>query len=148
MKEGQQQAAGVSQQSSHTGRTVVLVENDVNLRGLIEMLLRREGYLVVTMANLEACQQRQQGSSADLLILDLAPTQTGAAAIPNQLRVASAGGRMPVLMLSSYSETECRARLPDLDAAGFLPKPFSNRDLIAAVRGIIPGPTTSTWGGW
>ena len=40
MDEGQLPPAGISQRSSRMGCTVLLVENDANLRSLLEMLLR------------------------------------------------------------------------------------------------------------
>lgn len=139
MSARQPPAASDSYPSSLKGSTVVLVENDLHLQNLIETLLRREGYLVVTICNLAALPQRQQARVADLLILDLAPMQAGAAAIPGLLNDVCADGRLPVLVLSTYNEQECRARLPNLDAAAYLSKPFRNRELIAAVTRILDG---------
>ena len=80
----------------------------------------------------------------DAILLDLSmPGLDGEAAYAELRKV---DGRVPVLLMSGYSEEEARSRFGAGDLAGFVAKPFTASELVAAVdqaRRLARGPLES-----
>ena len=119
------------------GGTVLVVEDDANLRAIIELWLRRAGYAVLLSGNAEEAQEAVLSGEPDLVILDLSLTGADGFALLDRLRRAPATHEMPVLVVSTYDDAEHRLRSFELGAAGFLRKPFHGRDLVAKVARIM-----------
>lgn len=119
------------------GRTVLVVEDDPNLRDVIKLWLCRAGYAVLVSGNAEAAQEAVLSGEPDLVILDLSLTGSDGFTLLDWLRRAPATHEMPVLVVSTYDDAEHRLRSFELGAAGFLRKPFHGRDLIAKVARIM-----------
>src|SRR5205807_1263395 len=112
--------------------TVLLVEDEPELRGLARDVLAREGYRVITADGKEAIELVRTGADDfDLLLTDVVmPGVSGFA-------VAEAATKydpeLSVLFISGYAE--------DLDswseARHFLAKPFTPVQLIAKVRSVL-----------
>ena len=118
-------------------RTVLVVDDDTNLRGLIETLLRRAGYQVLTAADAATAQARIRTCATDLVIMDFSLPDIDGFTFLGQLKRDPATRGLPVLIVSAYSETDWQARGAALGAAGFLSKPFRGADLVGAVERIL-----------
>ena len=132
--EGWSQAPGVTERLEGVGRTILVVDDDANLRDLIELLLRREGYRVVTAADLASAQAHLRTGAADLVVLDLPLPDAGGLTLLQQLKLDPD----VVLVVTAVSDAGYRARCAEL-AAGFICKPFRGRDLVAEVGRILDG---------
>ena len=119
------------------GRTVLVVEDDPNLRDVIKLWLCRAGYAVLVAGNAAATQEAVLSGQPDLVILDLSLTGSDAFALLDWLRRAPATHEVPVLVVTTNDDQEHRGRSFELGAAGFLRKPFHGRDLVAKVARIM-----------
>jgi CheY-like chemotaxis protein len=128
-------AAGVAQ-----GRAVLVVDNDANVRGLIETLLLRAGYQVLTASDATSAQRRIQSQPVDLVIMELSLPDTDGLAFLSRLKCDPATRALHVLIVSAYSDTWLKARCAALGACGFIGKPFHGRALVEAVDRILDGP--------
>jgi DNA-binding response OmpR family regulator len=114
--------------------TILIVDDDVELVGLLRFALTGAGYTVVTAFDGEQALVRFAAHSPDLVILDVnLPVRDGFAVLA-LLRQTS---QVPVMMLTVRSAEEDEVQGLDLGADDYLRKPFSPRALLARVRSLL-----------
>jgi CheY-like chemotaxis protein len=113
---------------------VVIIEEDKLMRGLLVEWLGAEGYSVRTAASGDA----KAPDKADLVIVDVyMPRQEGAKRL-SAIRAAHPG--TPLIAMSGQFRPGLRGSCTAADALGVrqvIAKPFSRRDLLAAVESVI-----------
>jgi len=113
---------------------VLVVDDDLELSGLIGYALRQAGYLVVEAADgLEALAAFERESPV-LVILDVNLPHLDGLEVCRRIR---AGSKVPIMMLTVRSGEEDQVRALDLGADDYLTKPFSPRTLLARVRALL-----------
>lgn len=120
--------------TSESAPTVLIVEDEADVRQVVGLLLRRDGYRVLEAADgEEALVVLDAEPDVDLILLDvMMPRMTGPEAFP-AIRERSPG--MPVVFFSGYDRTEIAPLLQSSGAfTEFVGKPFSNRELLAVIR--------------
>jgi DNA-binding response OmpR family regulator len=114
---------------------ILVVDDDLELLGLIAYTLRQAGYLVIEAADGQDGLARFEAERPDLAILDVnLPRLNGFELLK---RIRAAGSRTPVMMLTVRSGEEDQVRGLDLGADDYLGKPFSPRALLARVRALL-----------
>lgn len=110
---------------------VLLVEDDDGVRDLLAGVLTHYGYAVEAFPNAEQALEHER--MFDLLLSDvLLPGMNG----PELAKaIRGSGRRVPVLLMSG--DTGHVVDPKELDAGGFLQKPFSARTLVARVEALI-----------
>ena len=103
--------------------SILLVEDDEPLAGLLAGYLQAHGYSVVVTPTAEAADaQLTRGARPDLIVLDInLPGETGWSILRGD--AYQAAGRPPVLVASAMSVSP--GRLREFGVAGYLPKPFA-----------------------
>jgi signal transduction histidine kinase/CheY-like chemotaxis protein len=117
--------------------TVLLVEDDEDLRRLTSELLHESGYTVVEAADpLEALTVSDRpGLVIDLLLTDMVmPAMRGPELAA---RLAETRPGLAVLFMSGYTDETVGSTRPGDPARAFLQKPFTPHDLTRAVRGAL-----------
>lgn len=112
---------------------ILLVDDDIELTALLKDILSLEGYQVTEANNgiegLEAITD-----DLDLILLDIMmPKMNGM----DMLRKLRETNETPVLMLTAKGEEIDRVIGLELGADDYLPKPFSDRELLARIRAIL-----------
>ncbi len=116
------------------GRILVVDDEAVVLESC-RRILSEEGYSPVTASGVQEALRRLQEGSFLLVIADVwMPDQDGLGFLT--LLSRSHPG-LPVLMFSGYPTEELVSRSLGLRAAGFLAKPFTPEELLAAVRAAL-----------
>lgn len=115
--------------------TVLLVEDDRDLRATLREALQVEGYRVIASASLADARavlaHAAPGTGPDLVLLDLGLPDGDGAELLAALRRASA---VPVLVLSARQGEAGKVGLLDAGADDYLVKPFSLGELLARMR--------------
>ena len=127
-------------QPVHGGETILLVEDDEQVRKVARLMLQRSGYKVlVAGGGPEALQLIEHGPGVDLLLTDVVmPRMSGpelaAALLP-------ARPQLRVLYMSGYTdEAILRHRMLEPGIA-LLQKPFNSESLLRRVREVLGGPS-------
>jgi DNA-binding response OmpR family regulator len=110
---------------------ILIVDDDVELVGLLGFALESAGYSVGNAFDGAEALSMMRAQAADLVILDVnLPSQSGFELL-RELRTFS---QVPVIMLTVRSTEEDEIQGLDLGADDYLRKPFSPRALLARVR--------------
>ncbi len=114
--------------------TILIVDDDRELRELIGFVLRSAGHTILEAGDgLEALRQHAAGKP-DLVILDVNLPGIDGFEVCRRIRVDS---DTPVMMLTVRGEEADQVRGLDLGADDYLAKPFSPRTLLARVRALL-----------
>jgi DNA-binding response OmpR family regulator len=114
--------------------TILIVEDDPDIRRLVGELLGREGFVVEAAEDAAAMDAALGRVRPDLVILDLMLPGEHGLSICRRLRMQDA---VPILMLSAKSDEIDRVVGLELGADDYLVKPFGPRELLARVRAIL-----------
>jgi PAS domain S-box-containing protein len=118
--------------------TILLVEDNEMFRGLMQQVLSNQGYRVLAAEKPEAALQlaAASGDSIHLLLSDMImPGGTGAD-LARQL--TGQFPRMKVVLMSGYTDEDLTSQESSRRSAdAFLEKPFSTRDLLQLVHGLL-----------
>lgn len=114
--------------------TVAIVNNERNIRTSLRMAFEAEGFHVRCYAD-TASALALLDDPADLALLDKTNPPLGGLELFKRLRARHA---MPVIFLSAWAEElEDDHKGTELEAEGYHPTPFSQRSVIAMVRGVL-----------
>jgi DNA-binding response OmpR family regulator len=113
---------------------ILVVDDDLELRGLIGFALRQAGYLVIDAASGIEVLPLVEREQPDLVILDVNLPGISGFEVCRQIR---AEGTTPVMLLTVRSSEEDQVHGLDLGADDYLTKPFSPRTLLARVRALL-----------
>ena len=115
---------------------IAIVEDDGDIRYLLEHLLTREGYEVVSAADGPAGVELVRDGAIDLLILDLMlPGYSGTEILK---RVRHDGASRPkVILLTARKDEVDRVLGFELGADDYVTKPFSTRELLLRVQAVL-----------
>jgi len=115
--------------------TVVVIEDDSNIAGLVDLYLRRDGHRVLVAGDGEKGLELALRERPRIVILDIGlPGQLDGYEVCRRLRSDS---DVPVLFLSARDDEIDRVLGLELGADDYLTKPFSPRELAARVRAIL-----------
>lgn len=115
--------------------TILVAEDQTDIRELIAMNLRNAGYEVTTVADGPAALASQNEQASDLLILDLMMPGLDGLEVCKALRAR--GRSSPILMLTARATELDRVLGLELGADDYLTKPFSLAELLARVKALL-----------
>jgi two-component system, OmpR family, response regulator len=113
---------------------ILVVDDDPHIRQLLVFALTKAGYGTLEADNGEAALSQVAAHSPDLVVLDITmPTMDGLE-VCRRLR---AQGDLPILFLSSRDDEIDRILGIELGGDDYVVKPFSPREIVARVGGIL-----------
>ncbi|QJU60595.1 response regulator [Sphingomonas sp. AP4-R1] len=115
--------------------TIAIVEDDPEIRDLVTMLLRREGFEVLAFEGSAGLFAAVEFERLDCLILDLMLPGEDGLDICRALRARYP--RLPILIVTARSDSIDRVIGLELGADDYLAKPFNSRELLARLRSVI-----------
>jgi PAS domain S-box-containing protein len=117
--------------------TLILVEDELDLRRITASFLRRKGFDVLEAGNGEEAREimKSHSTKVSLIVTDvIMPEKTGPAFIEE---LKSEGLEPKVLFLSGYSSDELIRHGVSLEETMFLNKPFTTRDLLGKIQEML-----------
>ncbi len=118
-------------------KTIVVVEDEVDIREVLIYNLEREGYQVFGAADGVKGLKMIQEKLPDLVLLDLMLPGLDGLQICKHLKDNSATLQIPIVMVSARSEESDIVLGLELGADDYVTKPFSPRELLARVRAVL-----------
>lgn len=120
-------------------RSILLVDDDADIRESIGEALEEEGYRVVAAENGKHALRllRDDGLRPDLILLDIMMPEMDGWGFRSEQQKDPALAAIPVIVFTAYGTARDIAR--QLDAAGFLKKPLRLGELLAAIERVGQG---------
>lgn len=116
------------------GSTILLVEDEKNLRKLIKTYLKKEMINVVEAADGKEALELWEDNKYALIILDVMLPEYDGWTVCKRIRQNS---HVPIIMLTARSEEDDKLFGFDLGADDYVTKPFSVKELVARVKALL-----------
>lgn len=114
---------------------ILVVDDDMRLRALLERYLTEQGFQVRSVANAEQMDRLLTRESFHLMVLDLMLPGEDGLSICRRLR--SQSNPMPIIMVTAKGEEVDRIVGLEIGADDYIPKPFNPRELLARIRAVL-----------
>ena len=114
---------------------ILVVDDDVRLRQLLERYLADQGFTVRAVPDAAAMDRALDREFYDLIVLDLMLPGEDGLAICRRLRGAK--NDVAIIMLTAKGEDVDRIVGLELGADDYLPKPFNPRELVARIHAVL-----------
>jgi DNA-binding response OmpR family regulator len=114
--------------------SVLLVEDDPDVRSMLRLLLEDENYRVLEAGDAERALERVEIDRPDLLLVDLKlPGMSGL----DLVRTVRTTSPVPIIVVTAQIDTHDVVAALELGADDYITKPFVPRELLARVRAIL-----------
>jgi two-component system phosphate regulon response regulator PhoB len=117
--------------------TLMIVEDDTDIRELLRFNLEREGYKIIESASAEEAHKKMSRATPDLILLDLMLPGTDGFAFCRAVRADEKTAKIPVIMVTARDEDADIVAGLEVGADDYMTKPFSARILSARVRAVL-----------
>ena len=114
--------------------SVLVIEDDQNIRELLQMYLEKEGYAVTTASDGEQGLAKFRTIKPDLVLLDVMMPGLDGWAVCRAIREDS---RTPVIMLTAKSETDDKVAGLKSGADDYITKPFEMKEVLARIEAVL-----------
>lgn len=117
--------------------TVLVVEDEANIRELVSLHLRLEELVPVEAADGDSGLALAKSRRFEMIILDLMLPGLDGVTVCRAIRRDSPNADTPILMLTARREESDKVLGLDSGADDYLTKPFGIRELLARVRALL-----------
>jgi len=121
--------------------SVFVVDDDAGLRKAVSRLLKSAGFRVEVLATAEDFLRRPIPPPPSCILLDLC--MPGLNGLELQRTLAERHSSVPIIFISGHGDIPTSVRAMKAGAMDFLPKPFDDEDLLAAIRQALGRHTAS-----
>jgi DNA-binding response OmpR family regulator len=115
-------------------RTILVVEDEPQIAGLVRDYLEHAGFAVLTAGDGAGALVLARARRPDAMVLDLGLPRVDGLDVIRSIRRDS---RLPILVLSARGDEADRVAGLELGADDYVVKPFSPRELVARVRAVL-----------
>jgi len=116
---------------------ILTVDDSASMRALLNHALTAEGFEVEQADDGQAALEWLALNEVDVVITDINMPRLDGFGLIEQLRSGSRHRDRPILVLTTESSDEKKARARSAGATGWIVKPFNPEKLAAAVRRVI-----------
>jgi two-component system phosphate regulon response regulator PhoB len=116
---------------------ILIVDDEPDALELIEFNLKGAGYEVVTAVDGEEALKKARSLLPALIILDIMLPELDGMQVCKLLRREAATARIPIIMLTAKAAEIDRVLGLELGADDYVTKPFSPRELVLRVKGLL-----------
>jgi len=118
-------------------RTIMTVDDSASIRQLVSFTLKQQGYEVVEAVNGTEAIRKLNQKKIDMLITDINMPEIDGISLIKMVRDNPSYKFMPIIILTTGSQTEKKEEAKAAGATGWIVKPFRPDQLVAAVRKVL-----------
>jgi FixJ family two-component response regulator len=111
--------------------TVFVIDDDPSVRRALERQLRTAGFRVEAFESAQDYMARAPQAAVACIVTDV--RMPGMSGLDLQDSLAQASGALPMVFITGHGDIPTTVRAMKGGAVNFLPKPFAERDILAAV---------------
>ncbi|MFU0498813.1 diguanylate cyclase domain-containing protein, partial [Pseudomonas syringae pv. actinidiae] len=117
--------------------TILIVDDDVHVRDLLEVLLQNQGYETLTAESGEQALAMVDERAPDLILLDIMMPGMDGYEVASVLKAGKGTANIPIIMLSALDEQGARLSGLEAGAEEYLSKPVESAELWLRVRNLL-----------
>ena len=122
---------------SPTPARILVVDDEPRNVKLLDALLVRQGYTVVTAADGKAALRLAAEQPPDLILLDVMMPALDGFAVTQQLRADPRTRLIPIVLVTALKDTGDRIRGIEAGCDDFISKPFDHHEVLARVKTLL-----------
>lgn len=115
-------------------QTILVVDDDVRLHRLMQLVLERAGYRVVTASTGEEGVEKAQTESPDLILMDVMMPGIDGFEATAKIRRLPMGRHLPIIFLSARDEADAKIRGLRGGGDDYVTKPVKAGELLARIE--------------
>lgn len=116
---------------------ILIAEDEPSILESLDFILRRAGWTIASVTDGDAVIDLVRRLRPRVLVLDVMLPRRSGFDILKQLRSDPQTQNLPVLILTAKGQQQDRRTAEDLGANGFVTKPYSNAEVVGAVRSLL-----------
>ena len=116
---------------------ILIAEDEPSILESLDFILRRAGWTISGVTDGEAALDAVRRLRPRMLVLDVMLPKRSGFDVLRQLRADIETREMPVLILTAKGQAQDRRIAEELGADGFVTKPYSNAEVVDAVRRLL-----------
>ena len=118
-------------------KTILAVDDSASIRKMVQFTLKGAGYDVVEAVDGQDGLERAKGQQVNLVLTDQNMPRMDGLTLIRTLRGMQAYKNVPILVLTTESSSEMKAKGRAAGATGWLVKPFAPQGLVDVVKKVI-----------
>lgn len=124
-----------------TSKSILVVDDNEDIRGLLSLVLQKEGYEVFSAADGTEALEKIDKHTPDLVLLDVMMPGLSGLEVLSLIREnkKSKINEMPVMMITAKSTIDDIDAAVELGASSYIVKPFRPANLAEKVQAIFDG---------
>ena len=119
-------------------RRILIVDDEPNIATSLEFLMRESDYDVRVAPNGEEALRLAESFRPDVVLLDVMMPQRSGFEVCRKIRENPALRDMKIVMLTAKGRDVEKEKGLNLGANAYVTKPFSTKELMNTVRGLLP----------
>ncbi len=120
-----------------TGKTVLVVDDEEDLRALFAMILGGAGYDIIEAADGPEAIEIAATAAPDVILLDIRMPSMDGWEVLSELQTHPATAAIPVIVVSAHAQAENPERALDAGARAYLTKPVDRKTLLETVNATV-----------
>ena len=113
-------------------KQIHVVEDDQDIRHIIEVILEEEGYIVKTFADATSFHKGMGESIPDLYLLDVMLPDGSGIDLCNEIRTTNSIKDIPIIIMSAHAKADLI--LGQCSVNDFITKPFDLNDILFRIQ--------------
>ncbi len=116
---------------------VLIAEDEPSILESLDFILRRAGFTCSSVTDGDAALKAVRALQPRMLVLDLMLPKRSGFEVLKQIRADTLTADLPVLILTAKGQLQDRRVAEELGANSFVTKPYSNAEVVGAVRRLL-----------
>ena len=117
-------------------KKILIVEDDFDTRYVLSLILKDEGYEVVTVADGECALAVTAEHKPDLIITDINMPRVNGIELTRSIRLKEETSSVPILVITAYGQTTIESAL-DAGASACARKPLVISEFLPVIRNLL-----------
>lgn len=118
-------------------KTILFVDDSVSIRTLVKMILEENGYNVLMSEDGLDAMKFFDGQTIDLVITDLHMPRMNGIELIKEVRKIKGYRFMPILFLTTETNSELKHEAKAAGATGWITKPFDKNKFLQVIKKVI-----------
>jgi len=115
--------------------TILIVDDEPNLRMTLSLILQREGYVVTTAGDADEAHEQLKAKPFDLAFLDIKMSKKSGLVLLTEIKQIYPD--MPVLLLTAFASLDSAIEAVRRGAADYLLKPIDPAQILSRVKQVL-----------